>query len=76
MKNIIITILLFLLFIKSVGATDIMINKIQRIGTFSWSQLLVEGGLDTTKVTTSEGTYRIFTVVSSNGVGITAIKVK
>lgn len=38
------------------------------------------GFVNTTKVTTEEGTYRIFTIEgtnnNSNGIGITAIKIK
>ena len=37
------------------------------------------GHVNTTKVTTEEGTYRIFTIESSDGkggVGITAVKIK
>ena len=41
--------------------------------------LTERGHITTTKVTTEEGTYRIFTIESTNGnggVGISAIKIK
>lgn len=71
MKNIILGLLVGLIigFPASVYAKTIM-NPIERIGKIS------SGSLYTTKVTTEEGTYRIFVYNSGYGAGITTVKIK
>ena len=71
MKNVIIGLLAGLIIGLpiSVYAKAVM-NPIERIGSIS------AGNLYTTKVTTEEGTYRIFVYHSGYGSGITAVKIK
>ena len=67
-KFILLIILAFLVNIPVLAKT--IINPIERIGSIS------TGSLYTTKVTTEEGTYRIFVYNSGYGAGITTVKIK
>lgn len=71
MKNIILALLIGLIMSFPVSAyAKIIMNPIERVGAIS------AGSLYTTKVTTEEGTYRIFVYNSGYGAGITTVKIK
>ena len=71
MKNIILGLLVGLILGLPISAyAKIIMNPIERVGAIS------AGSLYTTKVTTEEGTYRIFVYNSGYGTGITTVKIK
>lgn len=71
MKNIILGLLVGLIIGLPISAyAKTIVNPIERVGAIS------TGSLYTTKVTTEEGTYRIFVYNSGYGTGITTVKIK
>ena len=74
MKNIIIGLVIGLVLngIIVFAKENIVMNSIQKVGDLPYSYY----DINTTKVTTPEGTYRIFTSQTSTGAGITAVKIK
>ena len=71
MRNVILGIFLgFIITLPITTYAKTVFNPVETVGNIGF------GTVTTTKITTEEGTYRIFTYSSLYGGGITAVKIK